>query len=135
MLLLEFIVTGKPISQQTRLRANLQRWKQFVRLEASKHWHDPPSSDSLRFVVTYFHATEKPLIDDDNMIKPLRDALIGLVYNDDKQITDSATRLTPLTSPVRLTSAPRIVWEALAVGIPFLYIKVETAPDHSELLR
>jgi hypothetical protein len=135
MTLLEFVVVGAPVSQQTHNRPSLQRWKQKVRAEAAKAWSLPPVTTELRFVVTHFYTRLRRPMDDDNLLKPLRDALIGLVYNDDAQITDSASRQSSLDLPFNLDEAPALLIEALTLGIGFVYIRVEDAPDHRQLLR
>ena len=134
MTLIEFVVIGVPVSQQTHNRALLQEWKQTVRAEAAKVWSSSPVDTNVRFVVTHFYTRRQPL-DDDNMLKPLRDALIGLVYNDDDQITDSATRQSDLNQAFKQDGASDILIEALAQGVGFVHIRVEDAPDHRELLR
>ena len=85
----EFYVVGPPVSFQTRNRARLQTWKQTVRNAAAAFWlnRQPPTAESLRFSIAYFY-DQFAVGDVDNIIKPIQDALIGLVYVDDSQITD-----------------------------------------------
>src|SRR5437868_12874728 len=87
MQLVEFTVDGPPISHQTHDKANLQAWKNLIRVEAAKVWSVPPMYDAVKFVLMNFYEGPRAPLDDDNMAKPIRDALIGLVYQDDKQIT------------------------------------------------
>ena len=46
-----------------------------------------PLASTLAFSMTYFYKDAAP--DVDNMIKPVQDSLIGLVYEDDSQIIDT----------------------------------------------
>ena len=46
--------------------------------------------------MTYYHEGESVRIDNDNMVKPIQDALIGLVYQDDRWITDTVVRKTSI---------------------------------------
>jgi hypothetical protein len=73
-------------------------------------------------------------MDNDNMVKPVQDALNGLVYVDDRQITDTRVRKTNLNGSFRVKGMTLVLAEAFARGTEFLHIKVESAPDHRELL-
>jgi Holliday junction resolvase RusA-like endonuclease len=102
MPLLEFTVEGPRVSHQTNDKANLQAWKSAVRAEAARHWTAAPLAGPVKFVLMNFHEGLRPPLDDDNMAKPIRDALNGLVYQDDQQITHaehSQTSIDGLTIP------------------------------------
>ena len=47
------------------------------------------------------------------MVKPIQDALIGLVYEDDRLITDTVVRKTSIDAPIRVRGYPIILLEAL----------------------
>jgi Holliday junction resolvase RusA-like endonuclease len=81
---LEFTVEGPPVSHQTKEKAALKRWKTKVRDEAAKTWTGPPVTGRLNFTPINFHEGATPPLDDDNMVKPIRDALNKLVYEDDR---------------------------------------------------
>src|SRR5258708_7854883 len=84
---LEFTVVGPPVSHQTKDRANLNDWKGIIRAEAAKAWAGkPPLTGTLKCTICNFHEGEKASLDDDNMVKPIRDAMNGLIYDDDSQI-------------------------------------------------
>jgi crossover junction endodeoxyribonuclease RusA len=61
--------------------------------------------------------------------------LNGLIYRDDRQITDSAVRMTSINGAFIVRGMPRILLEGFARGQEFVYVKIESAPDHRELLR
>lgn len=84
----EFIINGTPVSQQTRRRERLKKWKTYVREEAEKYWSKENTifTDSVMVQIIYFY--DDIALDIDNIIKPILDAIIGLVYIDDAQITD-----------------------------------------------
>ena len=67
-----------------------------------------------------------------NIPKPVLDALKGLVYIDDEQITDIICRKRSLQTELGVENP--IIIEALIDGDEFLYILVETAPDQDELM-
>jgi crossover junction endodeoxyribonuclease RusA len=135
MPLLEFTVDGPPVSYQTRDRANLQLWKQAVRYEAAKNWNRLALTDRLKFTVINFYEGEKPPLDDDNMVKPIRDALSGLVYRDDSQISYSETIQISIDAPVKIRRASQVLLDAYTKGAAFLYIRLENAPDYIQLPR
>jgi crossover junction endodeoxyribonuclease RusA len=84
---LEFTVDGPPVSHQTKDKANLNAWKGIIRAEAAKAWAGaPPLTVKLKCTIYNFHEGEHPSLDDDNMVKPIRDAMNGIIYEDDLQI-------------------------------------------------
>lgn len=136
MLPFEFIVEGPPLSQQTRDRARLQAWKNAIRAEAARRWPQgqPPVTGSLLIVVVYFHEGDVIRLDNDNMVKPIQDALNGVVYGDDRQITDIRARKTRLDGRFRARGMSAVVAEGFVRGTKFVYVRIEEAPDHTELL-
>lgn len=68
------------------------------------------------------------------MVKPIQDALNGLVYEDDRQITDIIVRKTDLNGRFRVRGMPLVLAEGFSRGREFLYVRVELAPDHEELI-
>jgi len=87
---LEFTVGGPPVSHQTKERARWTAWKGVIRAEAAKHWgSSAPLTGKLKCTIINFHEGEDAALDDDNMVKPNRDALNGLIYDDDSQMARS----------------------------------------------
>lgn len=88
----EFIVDGPPVSQQTRRRERLREWKLEVRREAEKYWISGQkiATGAVMLQLTYFYDSIE--MDVDNIVKPIQDAIIGLAYIDDNQITDVLVR-------------------------------------------
>lgn len=133
MIPFEFIVNGPPVSLQTKRRASLQRWKATVRQEAERYWPvgDTPTRDMVRIIVTYYYVGES--LDVDNMIKPIQDALRGLVYDDDHIVTDCLGRKRDLDGSFRIKGMSTVLAEGFCRGREFLHVRVEEAPDHREL--
>jgi hypothetical protein len=73
-------------------------------------------------------------MDNDNMVKPIQDALNGLVYVDDRQITDTQLRKTDINGSFRVRGMSPVLAEGFVKGVEFLYIRIEAAPDHEEIL-
>ena len=69
---LEFTVAGRPVSHQTRDRANLLVWKNLIRAEAPRNWGtQPPLTGKLKCTIINFHEGPDAPLDDDNMVKPI----------------------------------------------------------------
>jgi hypothetical protein len=137
MLPFEFVVAGQPVSHQTNNRALLRVWRGRVRAATQGRWPvgQPPLDSPLKITVVYYYDGSTGRMDNDNLLKPIQDALIGLVYRDDNQITDSAVRRTSINGAFFVRGMPYILLEGFARGQEFVYLKVEAAPDHRELLR
>jgi Holliday junction resolvase RusA-like endonuclease len=131
----EFFVEGPPLSQQTKNPSMLREWKNYVRSEAAKLWQaQGPFEASLKLTVVYYHERHSVLIDHDNIVKPIQDALAGLIYKNDRQITDAQTRKTNIDGRFRVRHLSPVYARAFASGKEFIYIKIEEAPSHEELL-
>ena len=131
----EFFVEGPPFSQQTRNSGRLREWKEYIRAEATKLWaSQAPVEVPLKLTVVYYHERQSVLIDHDNMIKPIQDALSGVIYKNDRQITDAQTRKTNIDGRFRLRHLSPVYAHAFGGGREFIYIRIEEAPSHEELL-
>jgi crossover junction endodeoxyribonuclease RusA len=131
---LEFTVPGPPISHQTRDRANLNAWKNAIRTEAAIRWGtSSPLTGKLKCTIINFHEGTDASLDDDNMVKPIRDAMSGLVYWDDSQISYSETIHVSIDAPIKLRRASAILLAAYSRGDEFLYVRIDDAPDYIQL--
>lgn len=132
----EFIVDGPPVSHQTRRPTRLEAWKQTVRAAAAQRWPigTVPARIQLKILVIYYHDGVTVRMDNDNMIKPIQDALNGLIYEDDRQITDTQVRKTDINGSFRVRGMSPVLAEGFIKGAEFLYIRVEVAPSHEEAL-
>jgi crossover junction endodeoxyribonuclease RusA len=136
MLPFEFTVEGPPVSNQTRAKPKLRAWREMVRQAAANRWAaTAPLVGALRIVVTYYHEGPAIRMDNDNMLKPIQDALIGLVYRDDKQLTDASIRKTDIDGRFRVRGASLVLLEAFSHGKEFLHIRIESAPDHADFQK
>lgn len=138
MLPFEFIVIGKPVSHQTKGGQRLQTWKATVRAAAENHWQsNDPLGKNLRVTITHYYDAEpyneSSVPDSDNIVKPIRDALNGLVYVDDYQITDSVSRRRNLNGSFRVKGMSPVLAEGFCKGEEFVHVLVEAAPDHADL--
>jgi Holliday junction resolvase RusA-like endonuclease len=130
----EFIVDGPPVSQQTRRRERLRTWKIVVREEAEKYW--PPGQKAtigpIMLKITYFY--DSVPIDVDNIVKPIQDAIIGLAYIDDDQVTDVLVSKRNLSGSFRVENMTPTLAEGFSRGNEFLHIVVSDAPDQEVVI-
>lgn len=128
MLPLEFIVTRVPLSHQTRNRARLQAWKMAVRQEAASQWRGrSPVMGAVKVTVAYYHESGTARIDGDNMVKPIQDALNGVVYNDDRQIVRVVVEKHSINASFVVRYISPVLANGFSVGKPFVYVKIEDA--------
>jgi crossover junction endodeoxyribonuclease RusA len=133
MPLLEFTVLGPPISYQTKSRANPRAWKRTIRREAAKQWKVAALKTKLKMILINFHEGDIAPLDDDNMVKPIRDALNKLVYKDDRQITYSEIIQVSIDAPIKIRRASKTLFDAYAAGDVFVYVRIEDAPNFIQL--
>lgn len=133
MIPFDFIVEGPPVSQQTRNKARLRAWKQTVSQAATQYWNagDPPSADQLSIIVTNFYETAAP--DVDNIVKPIQDALIGIVYVDDNQITDCNTRKRKIDGAFKVKGLSRALADGFVSYKDFIHVKVVLSGNFEQI--
>jgi crossover junction endodeoxyribonuclease RusA len=129
MLPFEFVIQGPPVSQQTRRRARLRAWIEELKEAIVDRWpaDEPPTLGPIRVIITHIYV--EVAVDLDNLAKPVLDALKGLVYQDDGQVTDIAMRKRDLARSLRIVSPSEMLLEALRRDAEFLHVLVEEAPD------
>lgn len=121
---LEFLIPRRPLSLQAK-KDSLQKWKIYITDKVSKTWRKPPISEgNIRLSLIYLCGEAPP--DIDNIIKPIQDALAGLVYEDDNLVTDVDSHRRFLDS-VDLTELPDIVINAFDDGKECVYVSVQDA--------
>jgi Holliday junction resolvase RusA-like endonuclease len=130
----EFLIPQRPVSVQTRCRDNLREWKAYVNGEAAKAWpaDASPFEGDLRVTLVYL-ASDDPA-DVDNIIKPIQDALVGLVYEDDDAVCDVDSHRRLLTLPIDVTDLPPLLQSGVAAGEECVYVRVSNAADLREYL-
>ncbi|MBJ7312675.1 RusA family crossover junction endodeoxyribonuclease [Rugamonas sp. CCM 8940] len=126
----ELLIAKRPVSLQTKRRKNLQAWKNFVRTEAAKVWNadDPPvGSPFLRCIIVYL--CDNSPADIDNIIKPIQDALVGLVFEDDFLVSDVDSHRRFLADTIDVTSLPLLLQAGVAKGEECVYVRISDAQD------
>src|SRR4051812_41524987 len=119
MPVIEFTVEGPPVSHQSKNKVALGAWKARVRAAASAAWTQAPLQGRLKCTIMNFYEGPDPVMDDDNMVKPIRDALNGVIYADDMQIRHAVyiqASIAGKYAPRHMASAVAL---AFTVGLPF----------------
>ena len=124
----EFTIASPPVSQQTRRQDRLRQWTRDVASAAQRFWDgSAPTAGSIMVSVIYF-SHGRPF-DLDNIPKPILDALKGLVYGDDNQVTDLICRKRNLNDEMEILTDLASLDRSLSSQIEFLHIVVENAPQ------
>lgn len=135
-MLLEFTVPGPPVSHQSRNKTKLHEWRQRVRASAAAVWGArAPVESRLKITVCYYHQGQAVRMDTDNIVKPIQDALIGVVYADDRSITDTVVRKTSVDGSFKIRGYSLVLLEAFARGDQFIHVVVDQAPSHETPLK
>ncbi len=119
----DFLIPRRPVSLQTRNRKNLQAWKDYVRYEAAKTWTEDVYGD-IDLQLTLVYLFDKDPVDIDNIVKPIQDALIGLIYEDDLLITDLRSHRRPLVGTFDLSKCPLPLIQGIVSGAECVYVQV-----------
>jgi crossover junction endodeoxyribonuclease RusA len=129
----EFLILKRPVSLQAKNRANLQAWKEFVRQEASKTWEGQiVKVGELHLTLVYLCDKSPP--DTDNIVKPIQDALVGLIFEDDSLVTDVESHRRFLDATFDLTDLPSLVLMGITAGCECVYVKIAPSRPLSEYL-
>lgn len=128
MLPFEFRIDQAPVSQQARRRKLRDEWRETVRRSAEQYWPTEESPAAGRLMVTIVHFYEGIGLDVDNIPKPILDGIKGLVYGDDRQITDLVCRKRDLRENIPFPELSDLLREGINRGNPFVYTRVAAAP-------
>lgn len=133
MQVIEFIVKGPPVSQQTRRRQRLGTWKDFIQSAVREQLPTDfqQTSNSVRLSIIYFY--DRVQCDTDNIVKPIQDALKGLIYIDDKQVVSNKIDKKDINGRFRIKRMSPVIAQGFIQGEEFLYIKIEEIIDNGEL--
>lgn len=133
MAILEFLIPRRPLSLQTQNRANLRAWKAYVTAEAAKVWKAAAiDTGDLELLLIYLYDLAPP--DTDNIIKPIQDALVGLVFLDDALISDVESHKRSLTGTFDLTRLPNLLIAGLTTGQECVYVRLSASQPLEDYL-
>ena len=122
---------GLPLSAQSRSRRRLNDWKALVRHAVADRWTEPVLAGDVRLRVTYY--SERAAMDGDNLLKPIQDALQGVVYGNGRQVIQAEGRHLDIDDPVRVRYMPSELALAFSDGRPFV-LEGWPNPDRERIL-
>ena len=110
------------------------RWQTTVRQAAVRAWGNaaPVTDGNLELLVGYFHDAAGGNVDNDNMVKPIQDALIGVIYLDDRQVTDTRLVRRPIANLQILGPSPTLAG-AITAGGDFILVRVSVRTEEVDL--
>jgi Holliday junction resolvase RusA-like endonuclease len=121
------------VSHQAKDKKHKQEWMDCVYGRARQVWKGTPvSSETLRFTLVYLCEEYPP--DINNIIKPVQDALIGLVYSDEKLVIDVQGHLRMANDLIEITGLPPLLQEVIINGVDCLYIRICSSSTLGDLL-
>ena len=130
----EFLIRSRPVSQQARRSRRKDAWKDFVRREAERSWGPVHVPADGPVCVTLIYLYDEVALDVDNIIKPIQDALVGLVFPDDSLVTDVIIRRRELRGTFDLTRVSSVLVEGFEYGNEFVCVWIGDAPPQEQLL-
>lgn len=132
--LFEMLIPRGPVSLQTKNRDNLQKWKDYVYGRARDAWRGGAPFADVSFRVTLVHLSDDNPVDVDNIIKPIQDALVGVVFASDILVSDVDSHRRYLSDPIVVTSLPPLLQTAVMNGKECVYVRVSLASSLEDYL-
>ncbi|NER83665.1 MAG: RusA family crossover junction endodeoxyribonuclease [Leptolyngbya sp. SIO1D8] len=130
MLPFDFVIIGKPVPHRAKDKKALRTWREHVKATAQYCWTDrPPLVDKLSVKITHFYDAPSGNVgenlDSERIIKPVLDALNGVIYVDDYQIADLDNRRRNLNGSFRVKGMSPALADGFCKGEEFLHVKVD----------
>lgn len=122
--LFELLIPRRPVSHQAKNRENLQARKDYIYGRARNEWSGgtPYENPGLRLTLVYLCDADPA--DIDNIIKPIQDALVGVVYADDLLISDVDSHRRYIADEIDLTNLPPLLISGALRGEECVYVRV-----------
>ena len=129
----EFCVHGRPLSARTRVRTRLAAWQHHVRAAATLNWPAGQAPYDVPVQLRMTHYAPRSHADMDNLIKPIQDALQGVLYLNDRLVKDVTGNWRNIDRITRVHGVSLVLAAALGDGRPFVHIRLWVAPDEEDL--
>ena len=129
----EFVIPQRPVSQQARRRERLREWKDFVAEQARAALEGQRELATQPVAVRVLYLYEEVGLDVDNILKPIQDALIGVILDDDSVVTDVEIRRRWLGTTFTLNAVSPVLAAGLELGREFVYVSLTDAPAQDVL--
>jgi crossover junction endodeoxyribonuclease RusA len=124
----EFLIPQRPVSQQARRQARLRAWKEFVARQARMALTEPITLANEPVALKLLYVYDEAALDVDNILKPIQDALVGVVLKDDSVVTDVEIRRRWRGTTFTINSVSPVLAAGLALGKEFVYVMLSDAP-------
>ena len=130
---IEFLVSGTPVSLQTKRAASREEWKQRVKTASLTALPSPHFASDQRMAITlYYLPAERIDGDVDNIVKPILDTLSKHIYIDDGQVERVVVQKFEPGNLFTFKDPTARLSEALDAAKPLLYVRISNNP-HEEL--
>src|SRR5712691_6848223 len=116
-----FVVKGRPVSIQAS-GPSRNVWRNAVAAAAGPRCAAPVGHNNLRIRITFYYNT-LPDFDTDNVSKPICDALIGVAYLDDNQLSERIARRKDINGSYRIRGIDPELAVAIAEGNDFVFVE------------
>jgi len=129
----EFVIPQRPVSQQARRQARLREWKEFVSTQARMAINEPRglATEPVALRLLYFY--DEAALDVDNILKPIQDALVRILLEDDSVVSDVEIRRRWRRTTFTLNAVSPVLAAGLALGAEFVYVALSDAPAQDVL--
>lgn len=129
----EFVIPQRPVSAQARRQARLREWKDFVAEHARLAIAVPRALATDPVALRLLYLYDEAALDVDNILKPILDALIGVLLEDDSVITDVELRRRSRQTTFTLNVVSPVLAAGLALDKEFVYVALSDAPAQDVL--
>ena len=120
----EFLIEGRPASVQASRKVH-GAWKERVHIAALRSSPAVPPFTRPCVWVTIIHLCDHPpLVDADNIIKPIQDALSIAFYADDEMVSDVESHRRTWADPVLREQLPRLLRDAWVEQRECVYVRI-----------
>ncbi len=133
MIPFEFVIPQRPVSQQARRRERVREWKEFVAHHARTALTEPRELTTEPVAITVFYFYDEAGLDVDNILKPIQDALVGILLEDDAFVSDVEIRRRWRGTAFTLNDVSPVLAGGLELGREFVYVALSDAPAQDVL--
>ena len=124
----DLCIHGQPISAQTKHRGRLVAWKHEVR--SACQLGQPLTCGPVYLRITYYG--ERRGLDLDNLVKPIQDAMEGVVFRNDRQVVNIEGRYANINGRFEARFMSAALAAAFVNGAPFIHIEVWYHPENQD---
>lgn len=110
----------------------MQAWKRRVRSACGAAQVGRPVLDG-NVILRVTHFCDTPIGDVDNLVKPIQDALQGVVYINDSQVRDVIGNRRNINASFKIRFMSMVLASAFSDGHPFVHIRVWHSLKREEL--